>query len=382
VEPKKYQYIDSLRGLAILLVLLLHCWQIDNSSAYFPVLLKGFLENGQYGVQLFFMVSAYTLMLSHHSRRDESHATRNFFIRRFFRIAPLYYLAIGYYFLQNFVGFDYYPTATVKDTTSAGEVISNILFLNGFSPHWLNHLVPGGWSITVEFTFYFFLPLICKRIKTINHCIIFLAATLMFYSMLRLNHVLGNTELNTSNFLNWFFPSQLPIFALGILAYFIGKGDYKVKASSFLVLAATCFIYCYLEIPEHFAYSLVFFALLFALSRQSIKLFANPVMCFIGKISFSIYLVHFAILYWLKATNSSDFISVSSFATALINYGIRYGVVLTLSCILCYFTYQYIELPFMNLGKKLIQRLTPEKESLPESALTRPIAFLETEKAL
>ena len=52
-------------------------------------------NKGKYGVQLFFIASAFTLFLSRHRRSEVGN--KNFFIRRFFRIAPMYYLGIILY---------------------------------------------------------------------------------------------------------------------------------------------------------------------------------------------------------------------------------------------------------------------------------------------
>lgn len=51
---------------------------------------------GQRGVALFFIVSAFTLFLSYDNRKEERHPTRNFFIRRFFRLAPMAFLSWRY----------------------------------------------------------------------------------------------------------------------------------------------------------------------------------------------------------------------------------------------------------------------------------------------
>ena len=41
-------------------------------------------------------------------------------------------------------------------------------FLFGFRPDWINTLVPGGWSLFCEETFYLFLPLIFSRIRSLT----------------------------------------------------------------------------------------------------------------------------------------------------------------------------------------------------------------------
>jgi peptidoglycan/LPS O-acetylase OafA/YrhL len=54
---------------------------------------------GWHGVQLFFLASVVTLMMSWHyeKNRDGTADVGAFFLRRFFRIAPAYYLASVFY---------------------------------------------------------------------------------------------------------------------------------------------------------------------------------------------------------------------------------------------------------------------------------------------
>jgi peptidoglycan/LPS O-acetylase OafA/YrhL len=72
---ERNQSLDLLRGVAILLVLLVHCAQATTSVI--PGLTWFALEYGELGVQLFFLVSGYTMML-----RVELAAARSFYIRR------------------------------------------------------------------------------------------------------------------------------------------------------------------------------------------------------------------------------------------------------------------------------------------------------------
>lgn len=362
MEPRKYLYIDSLRGIAILMVVLYHCGQSGSALVHMPVFLAAIIDNGHLGVQLFFLVSAYTLMLSHYSRKDESKATRNFFIRRFFRIAPLYYLAIGYYFIQNFLGFSYFFTGETLQQVSRAEILANLFFINDIRPLWINHLVPGGWSVTVEFSFYLLLPLLFKLIKDINTSIIFLLCSVLLATILRLNHVLGHTILNDNNFLYWFFPNQLPIFAIGIFAFFATRGNYHLKNSTVLCIAATALCYCYLNLSVHFIFSMAFCLLLIVLSRQTIKLLVNKFTASVGKISFSLYLTHFAVLYWLQGFHKTDLVFVSGSGSAIVNFSLRFCVVFVLSTVLSFITYHLVEVPFQKLGKRLIAKLTAKTE--------------------
>src|ERR1700733_5588258 len=88
---RRLSYIDALRGYAILMVIAVH------TSQAFSDLPKSFstiLSQGARGVQLFFVTSALTLSMSWVSRKESAGA---FYLRRFFRIAPMFWLAIPFF---------------------------------------------------------------------------------------------------------------------------------------------------------------------------------------------------------------------------------------------------------------------------------------------
>jgi peptidoglycan/LPS O-acetylase OafA/YrhL len=96
---KKIEHIDSLRGVAILMVILVHTSQSITGNRMWVDIIA---EYGQLCVQLFFVISAYTLCMSGKVRAEEKHATKIFYIKRFFRIAPHYYLGIVFYYFLLF----------------------------------------------------------------------------------------------------------------------------------------------------------------------------------------------------------------------------------------------------------------------------------------
>ncbi len=355
MEPKKYDYIDALRGLAILLVLLVHTGIQGGDLHFLPDKLAKFFNNGQMGVQLFFMVSAYTLMLSYDSRKNDTGFIKRFFVRRFFRIAPLYYLALITYICLFYVSFQSGNTIKTIHQLPVAALISNIFFVHGFSPGWINSYVPGGWSIAVEMLFYLILPLIWKYIKNINQSFIFLVASVFLSSLL--NYLLRGSELEHAGFLYFYFPAQLPVFALGIFAYFtVKEGFAALNNTSLILFALTVLVYTYINPLQHVIYSLLFFVLIILLQKRSYNLIVNPATVFIGKISYSIYLTHFAVMHFMRQLNIMEFFTVTDLNSALANLGVRYLVILSFSCIISFITYKLIELPFQSIGKKLINR--------------------------
>jgi peptidoglycan/LPS O-acetylase OafA/YrhL len=361
----KLDYIDAVRGLAILGVLMVHTTQYGINNL--PSAVFRSLSEGARGVQLFYLASAFTLFLSFHNRKkNERFPMKNFFIRRFFRIAPMYYLGICYYLFQDGLGARYW----LGDMThiSSLNILSNFLFLHGLNPYWINSVVPGGWSIAVEVTFYLLLPLLFYKIKTINQSINFLILSVLLSAVCNfaLSHfnLSGSPDL-WSNYLGLYFPSQLPIFALGIFLYYLIFGDrnQKINGSSLLLLG-TLFIFqlatsTQIFFPKHILFGFAFLLFVFALSRYQSVFFVNPVTIYLGKISFSLYLVHFAVLYWLTKLGIVDFSSNPVF-----NYCIRFILVCAFGAIISTFFYYLIELPSQRLGKTIIKRLAAPKFTL------------------
>lgn len=153
---RHYDYLDALRGIAILGVVLVHSGILSGQQHTLYVI----AFTGQRGVQLFYMVSAFTLFMTLDSRRTEQKEISNFFIRRFFRIAPLFYLAIVANLLL------YGRSLIIDDKLSALDIISGFLFLHGLCPRTINSVAIGGWSIAVETSFYLLVPMLYYRIRS------------------------------------------------------------------------------------------------------------------------------------------------------------------------------------------------------------------------
>lgn len=304
---------------------------------------------------MFFVVSAFTLLMSYENRRGEEQATKKFFIRRFFRIAPMYYLAIIFTTLQiinfDFSNFDW-------QTFPKKAFVTNVLFINALSPSTINNFVIGGWSISVEFIFYFMLPFICAKIKSLNGYITFTLLTLLLSSLLLA--LLRGTAVDGNEFLRYYFFNHLPVFGLGMTAYWINKegGLGNIKPKVLLLLLSTIFIYCFVELPYAFLYSLVYFLILMVQSRKVYSFLSNKVLAAVGKVSFSIYLVHFAVMYFIYRWNVIQyFTDINSAASAYLNFILLFILLSVVSYLISWVTYKFIEQKGQNLGRLIIKQL-------------------------
>jgi len=176
-DIRKYDYIDALRGYAILAVLLVHSTQ---QVAPINLAFQRLASHGGRGVQLFYIASALTLCLSWQFRASlEAFPVRNFFIRRFFRIAPMFYVAMAFYLCL----YGFSPRYWAPNGLEWWYLPLTALFLNGYHPETLTSVVPGGWSVAVEMNFYLVLPFLLLRLKTMKSLLAFLLLSLLLNVM-------------------------------------------------------------------------------------------------------------------------------------------------------------------------------------------------------
>ena len=108
---------------------------------------------------------------------------------------------------------------------------------------------------------------------------------------------------------------------------------------------------------KQIVFGTAFVCLAIALEKIPIKMLAHPAFLFIGKISFSLYLVHFAVIHALL-----HFQLLDVFENGLINFTYNFFIVAFFSIPIAGFCFKFIELPSQKLGKKFIDSLeSPNK---------------------
>jgi peptidoglycan/LPS O-acetylase OafA/YrhL len=386
---QKLAYIDCLRGYAVLLVIVCHTTYVYPQLPSVPHALGRF---GWYGVQLFFLASSVTLFMSAHHERVRTGAVdaRNFFLRRFLRIAPMYYLAAGFYTLS-------WPPVHAR----LSQLAASLAFVNVWHPvtttttgDW--QPVPGGWSIGVEFTFYFLFPAFFTLARSFRRTLLLLAicvATAAAADSLlfpRLTAEYGYAAAD--NYLYFWFLNQAPIFILGAATFFIIRAieDHpehplaqRVRRDSGALIAAGValelvialapirFAHQFLlapAIPQHFAASIGFVVLIIGLSQARRSLALNNLAARFGRISFSGYLLHFAVLRWMLEAHPALFHTQASGWTAIAAFLIGLTAVAIVTLFAASVTYAGVEEPFMRLAKRLTPRRPQLLASAPETA--------------
>jgi peptidoglycan/LPS O-acetylase OafA/YrhL len=361
-EPQQFAYIDALRGIAILGVVAVHSSQTVPAGS--PVL-QGMMTAGLRGVQLFYIASAVTLCLSWHSRhRTEARPVRNFFVRRWFRIAPLFLLAIVVYLAIYGFGPRYWAPNGVRPWF----VPATALLLHGFHPETINAIVPGGWSIAVEVTFYAVLPWLLPRLTCPTRLLACLLAAILAYVLDRvlLSRFVGgfypaDQQYLVDTFTKLNFLGQAPVFAIGLVTYEViqrrpGAGPLAVVAATVagVIAAATGLLgsrlaYVLVSDPVVAAVGMSWFVA--TLSRWPVRAVVNRLTTFLGRISYGLYLCHWLVIEALRKGGFVESLPPGN-ASALAFFCLT----MTGGAALAWLLYHAVERPGIRLGSDVIRR--------------------------
>ncbi|MFT4175198.1 MAG: acyltransferase [Luteolibacter sp.] len=368
--PEHFRYVDGLRGVAVLLVVLVHtAYYMDADTVFRKI---GVL--GQYGVQLFFVMSAFTLC--HSMNRHEALNAREygkFFSRRFFRIAPLYYLGLigyGVYTWLSFRLFGKTPWTEPAEYT-VGGVVSNFLFLHDLFPPG-KPIVPGGWSIGCEFMFYAMFPPLFFLVRKWNGWLlpVLLLGMATTFFMPPFYASLGWKEVPANNSFHYtFISNQIPCFVMGML-YFFRRHSAGFRWWMFLsALPAAVGLVMWHDHAIGWMFTplcsgVLSVALALLFERRSIPSWLARV----GVLSFSIYMMHFIVVWSVCVFFVRKFPDAvaHSWSAILIFAGIT-----GLSVFASALTHRWIEQPGIAYGKRWIRRRfdrvgTPCQKELPE----------------
>lgn len=169
IVGRKFQALDGLRAIAIILVFLHHTRPHIPVTGRFTLCLNWYVGQGWLGVDLFFVLSGFLITGILLDTREASNYFSGFYARRILRIFPLYYVVLTMVILAG-KWIDSPPlTATLpmpEDRWLYYCYLTNWLGLwkAHCGPNYVNYLA-HFWSLAVEEQFYLFWPLVVFLVR-------------------------------------------------------------------------------------------------------------------------------------------------------------------------------------------------------------------------
>jgi peptidoglycan/LPS O-acetylase OafA/YrhL len=367
LETQKYHYIDALRGVAILLVVLFHTSVNDPNlgpkATYFTAY-------GQMGVQLFYVLSAVTLCLSFEARQHEPKPIQSFYIRRFFRIAPLYYFALLLYMLLSAVNvYQHTGIFTPEDRYSTQNIFVTALFIQDVFPAAQNSVVLGGWSISVEMLFYALFPVLFLGIKSFSSQTPISASMVAFFFGIGflVSYILAHRygfPLANNDFIYLLIANQMPVFAIGISTYFT-MAALRESLNGYLIFIFSSFIFIvftFLSLMVWHSgatFAFIFVPLLSGISFAGLILFTAKFertprwLRRIGELSYAIYIMHFICTRYLEP-EILRWMDKHLTANILLQFSLIFVLNMCLAYLMAALANRLIEAPGIAWGRRII----------------------------
>lgn len=363
IHRNRLACLDGFRGLAAVWVMLSHCgiWGGANVLR---------LPSPKLAVDLFMVLSGFLMMhnygnLLERGDRNWRNAVLKFYWRRFFRLAPLYYVVLTVLFLWGQPMLDGYQVLrALNPTTWQGDSIydptrlhldlpnyaSHLSFLFGLSPTGSFSSMLPDWSLSLEMQFYAFFPLLLVLARRFT--LVGVAGGALLLAIL------------STRLLGKFYEPSLLIFSLhtfiagmllSVASWAGGRTDDKVLAAALVMLLAGWNGRLMLPLITMLLFCVMGDA---AVWGGGIKIVRAMFSCrparFVGDVSYAIYLVHGAViavvgsrlLQWsaLSAWSKSEQVCLMTLVV----------VIITLP--LAWLLHVLVEKPGISLGKRVLSK--------------------------
>jgi peptidoglycan/LPS O-acetylase OafA/YrhL len=282
VDTHRFKELDALRGIAALSVVIFHYSIMSGFD-------NGLLKLGVTGVDLFFLISGYVILLT----LEKTRTAGDFIVSRISRLYPSYIIllllttATIYFFIKS-------------QMPSAREIALNLTMMQPIFR--VRYIDDSYWTLTVEMQFYIFMLLIfmagkLKDIEWIGS--IFLSALILYYFIAAA--FLENSWIYIAP--RSFTPiiNHFQFFFAGILFYKLRTDGMKVYRH-FLLLICLLFslflfdkagrAHFFIGILPYTFMMILYFSVFYLFILGKLKFLNIPVFTGLGAISYCMYLSH------------------------------------------------------------------------------------------
>ncbi|HET6991210.1 MAG TPA: acyltransferase, partial [Bacteroidia bacterium] len=333
-----------------------------------------FYNAGGLGVYFFFVLSGFliTYLLLSEKKKEGKINVRNFYLRRIFRIWPVYYLLVILAFFVfphiHILHLDYFDKFFPEHF---GVKLLLYLFLLPNLALAMFHSVPHAgqaWSIGVEEQFYIVWPWVVRKTKNVLRTIIYLGTGIVIFKVafvLVYKFFPGHAWVETLK--AFIAMTKIECMAIGGLGACLAFDNQKkwldlifnpiVQLIAYALLPVLIFFLpAVLQDGEHLIYSFCFLVIIMnvALNPRSFLKFETRSLNFLGNISYAMYMFHmFIVVMVLRIVPS--FVNIHNTIVANIAY---YSLSFGLTIGFCALSYYLYEKPFIRLKKKFTSILS------------------------
>ena len=303
MEQGRLDWVQALRGIAAMLVVLCHALDYLRHSPSFP-LIESALLPGAMGVDLFFIISGFIMVYSTRKTTGTVDDVKNFAISRFSRIWPTYAVVSVLWIFLAYGGLDYF-SSTENWTT----LYKSLAFIpvREMAPLYFEPVFPLGWTLNFEMYFYvvFAVSLLFKRLR-LAAMLTWIALTVVLIPVLTRTF---STDPFTYyrfdfNYLNLMTNPIILEFVAGALIGYLYLSKHisirsKVVAVNLLATSVALAVWFNYSGPAsthgitNWGGPLAIMVLALAICSKTVHIKSPKILMWLGKISYSLYLTHY-----------------------------------------------------------------------------------------
>lgn len=275
-KKDRFLYIDALRGITALVVVLHHYLFIYGRDFNSTQCLPNVFIHGYYGVELFFMISGFVIYYS----LLKAKTAKYFLLKRAIRLFPTYWICLSITFILVSI----FPLNVARNTNLFDAAIG-LTMLSGLFKN-IKSVDPSYWSLLIECFFYFMMAALVFlkwQNKQISSFLGVWLLLILFYNTVYKIPVIGA-------FFNLRYGG---LFVAGICFYNIFI-EQKSTINNWLLLIAS-YLISLVALKDLLLITPILTCIYFiflVVVKYKFSIFTNTTLLFFGKISYALYLIH------------------------------------------------------------------------------------------
>jgi len=343
-KQSRMEWIDALRGLAAVAVAVMHLY--ERLRGYYPsesfyqkrttagFLIYDFINLGKVGVVVFFLISGFVIPYSLYNKD-----LKQFAVSRFFRLYPAYWFSIALF-------------VAITGVPPLLQLLANITMLQKFVG--VADLIGVYWTLQIELIFYFICAILFRAGLIYNDS----ALKKAFYVFLGLSLIMALVRFFTEKKIPVAVPLGLDIMFLGMIwkRYTMGESVFTKKKMRAVVLLfiGTLLLVSFLAYNKDQGFEEAWYKYFASYSLAMLTFFCfyhfkwhNNLLLFLGRISYSLYLLHGVAIEIVDYLRKNYFSGLSSGVYIILFFAITLALSVS--------SYFFIEKPAITVGRHIIK---------------------------